>query len=535
MFVNVDNYMEEISSYMPHYVFYRRGYRSPALVGFGDYFEDEKDSKCTDCYCTACHERYEDTVNPPSAYKHKAIGTCARCGATVQRRSMGRGRLGIRETMNFAVFEGAGDFVRVSCIKATLSYPYTREDELEPLIDWYEVTRYQLEPQNAVQYKYCFNYGEKQWYPKSTKPSNPNFSSGGFYVDGTYTLINTDAIEHSFLKYIDKELQERGLPTLYMEWLCRYAEHPQLEYFCKADLFGLAEAYVQHRMIHRIYFNWKSNDLKKVLRLTKSELSYIQESEGRNYSDYINFRRGTFEGKTSEETVRYYKEFHLCTYLIAEIAQLTNLKNKKIMDYALRKQNKEGTYFLLTCWRDYLRNCQLLGYDMADTAIIMPKDIFTLHDRVAKIIKVKEDEMLKQKMADLVENRRDMEVTDMELGLLIRQPYTIQEIVSEGKKLNHCVGGYADRHARGELTILFIRKLSEPHTPYYTMEVNLDLQIVQCRGYKNNMAHNPKPSEIEAFEERFQEYLNYIKAKRKIAAKKAKSKKRKQQKVNAAA
>ena len=75
MFVNVDDHMDEISSYMPHYVFYRRGYRSPALVGFGDYFEDEKDSKCTDCYCTACHERYEDTVNPPSAYKHKAIGT----------------------------------------------------------------------------------------------------------------------------------------------------------------------------------------------------------------------------------------------------------------------------------------------------------------------------------------------------------------------------------------------------------------------------------------------------------------------------
>lgn len=533
-FVNIDAYMDEISSYMPHYVFYRRGFRSPAFEGLGEFSDYERDSKSTDCYCTACHERYEDTVNPPSAYKHKEIGTCARCGATVQRRSMGRGRLGIRENMNFAVFEGAGNLVRVSCIKADLTFPEYNGDSMEPVIDWYEVTRYQLEPQNAVQFRYCFNYGEKLWYPKTTKPSNPNFAGGGFYVDNTYTLINTDAIEHSFLKYIDKELCDRGLPTLYMEWLCRYAEHPQLEYFCKADLFGLAEAYVQHRMIHRIRFNWKSNDLKKILRLTKPELNFMQESEGRSYPDYIEFRRGTFEGRTPEETIQYYKDFHLSTHLIAEISQLIGLTNKKIMDYALRKQNKEGTYFLLTCWRDYLRDCQLLRYDLTDTAIITPKDIFKMHDRVARIVKIKEDEILKQKMADLVENRRDMEVTDMELGLLIRQPYTIKEIVREGKKLNHCVGGYADRHAEGKLTILFLRKISDPHTPYYTMEVNLDLQIVQCRGYKNNMAGNPKPPEIELFEERFQEYLDYIKEKRKAAAKKAK-KKTKQQKMIAAA
>ena len=523
-FVNIEENLEEIKSYLPHYVFYRRGYKSPDFGLFGEVFESEKNSKTTDCYCTACHQRYEDTVNPPSAYKHKAIGTCAMCGATVERRSMGRGRHGIREEHNFAVFEGAGDLMRISCIKAWLTFP--EEGELEPYYDWYEVTRYQLEPHKAVQYRYCFNYCEKQWYEKTTKPSSPNFANGGFYIDNSYTLINTDALEHSFLKYIDRILCDRGLPTKYMEWLCRYAEHPQLEYFCKADLFGLAEAYVEGRMMHRIRFNWRSNDLKKILRLTKPELSYIQETDGRTYPDYINFRRSTYQGKTAEETIRYYKEFHLSTYLIDEIHQLTQLAKKKIMDYAQKKQNKEGTYFLLTCWRDYLRDCQTLNYDLTDTSILMPKHLFTMHDRVAKIIKVKADEVLKKKMADLVEARRDMEVTDMELGLLIRQPYTIKEIVQEGKKLHHCVGGYADRHAEGKLTILFIRKLSEPHTPYYTMEVDLDLKIVQCRGYKNNMAGNPKPELIKVFEERFQDYLDIIRMKRKAAAKKKKFKQR---------
>ena len=44
-FVNVDAYLDEIKEYMPHYVFYRRGYSAPELVGFGDYCESEKNSK----------------------------------------------------------------------------------------------------------------------------------------------------------------------------------------------------------------------------------------------------------------------------------------------------------------------------------------------------------------------------------------------------------------------------------------------------------------------------------------------------------
>lgn len=82
------------------------------------------------------------------------------------------------------------------------------------------------------------------------------------------------------------------------------------------------------------------------------------------------------------------------------------------------------------------------------------------------------------------------------------------------------------------MTILFLRKLSDPGTPYYTMEVSNDLEIVQCRGYKNNLAKNPKPEEISIFEERYQKYLDSIKEKRKKEVQKAK---RKQRKMKAAA
>jgi len=72
-------------------------------------------------------------------------------------------------------------------------------------------------------------------------------------------------------------------------------------------------------------------------------------------------------------------------------------------------------------------------------------------------------------------------------GLLIRQPHSLQEIEDEGRILSHCVGGYAERHAMGKLSIMFLRKVSEPDKPYYTVEVSQYGGIVQCRGYRNNV------------------------------------------------
>ena len=149
-----------------------------------------------------------------------------------------------------------------------------------------------------------------------------------------------------------------------------------------------------------------------------------------------------------------------------------------------------------------------------------------------KLVKVREDELLSKKMKRLVEERKEMEVTDMELGLIIRQPYTAKEIIAEGKALDHCVGGYAERHANGATTIMFLRRLSDPLKPYYTMEVGADLKIKQCYGYKNNR-NSPKTQDIELFEERYQEYLDLL-AKKREKKKKA-EKRKKQHKERAAA
>lgn len=57
---------------------------------------------------------------------------------------------------------------------------------------------------------------------------------------------------------------------------------------------------------------------------------------------------------------------------------------------------------------------------------------------------------------------------------------------------------YAERIAKGETTILFVRKEAEPVTPYFTMEVR-DGKVIQLRGKCNC----PPKKDVIAFEKAF--------------------------------
>ena len=541
-FIDIEQYRDEIESYFPKFVFYRRGFRSPTTGSFGEFFEDERDSKLTDCYCTACHQRYEDGINNPKHYKHKELGYCANCGAQVEYRQMNRGRQTHYVKGNFAVFSGAGDVMRIQCIKAAQSFSGDSY-ELEPELKWYTITMYELSPGSAEQYSYRWNsvHSKYEWFKKKSRPSEPNFGNVFNYGDYSYTLINHDCVQNSFLRYLFKDMEFQELPSPYIQWLCRYAEHPQLEYLMHGGLWLIARDYVgqvaaygysSHGTSFRI--NWRSNDLKKMLRLDKTELEYLKEESGRLYSSYIQWRRDFWRGRSSSETVKYFKEFKSCRTLITTAEELSGLSRKQIMDYALRKQNTQGTYFFMTLYRDYLKECAELGYNLERTAITMPKDMFAAHERTMHLYREKITAEATKKLAKADSKRRDLEVADMELGLILRLPRTCAEIIEEGAKLDHCVGGYADRHADGATTIMFLRIMGHPETSYYTMEVSNNLNIVQCYGYQNNR-NVEKSFEVVEFERRYSEYLKKVAIDRKKAAEKAKRKKKQQQKTKVAA
>lgn len=93
--------------------------------------------------------------------------------------------------------------------------------------------------------------------------------------------------------------------------------------------------------------------------------------------------------------------------------------------------------------------------------------------------------------------------------LLIRAAESPEELAKESAALHHCVRTYVDRVARGDCAILFIRKVSEPDKPYFTLELSPKGDIAQCRG-SHNCAY---PQKVAEFIEHWQKWIKQQKKK----------------------
>ena len=137
---------------------------------------------------------------------------------------------------------------------------------------------------------------------------------------------------------------------------------------------------------------------------------------------------------------------------------------------------------------------------------IFPESSAVLRLTAADVIEKCESEEMKSVFAENYVKRKRLNYENV--TLMVRQPETFEEIVAEGKVLNHCVGGYAKRHALCKLHIMFIRRRSAPEKPFYTVEISEpSLSIIQVRGERNaNMT-----DEVKAFVDEYKKYLDDIK------------------------
>lgn len=127
-----------------------------------------------------------------------------------------------------------------------------------------------------------------------------------------------------------------------------------------------------------------------------------------------------------------------------------------------------------------------------------------MHERLSAVITFKATEKLRIAFAENYDSRK---VFEYHFGnLFIRQPESYDEIITEGKALHHCVGGYAERHSKGVLHIMFIRARDRPDKPFYTAEISTQGEIVQVRGLKNC----PETDEIKKFMKQYKIYLSKI-------------------------
>lgn len=146
-------------------------------------------------------------------------------------------------------------------------------------------------------------------------------------------------------------------------------------------------------------------------------------------------------------------------------------------------------------YNDYLKACVFLHLDMSLPKNRYPHDFRRWHniriDEYASAMDERDEQTHQEfyaKFALVAEKYQTLQYdrSGSYVCIIARSP---KELKREGRALQHCVGrmGYDQKFVREESLIFFIRKRSEPQTPFVTVEYSLiTRKVLQCYGYKDS-------------------------------------------------
>ncbi len=396
-------------------------------------------------------------------------------------------------------------------IRCFIARRYVQKGKLEPLTELTETQRYVFTEDFAARFGRNHDWVPVKggWLKKQheewvcrTRLTEPIFDGK---ANCCYALINKACIKQTCMRYSEFNNIKFGIYNYYynffspINYLIFYRKHKGCECLIKCGLENIvADQFRGYGVPDKI--NWNETEPHKMLGVTKDAFRAIRDKQI-SLSDY-RIAREHLPDVPLNKLIGYASVLQNQYGTLDSMIRITGERETDILDYLV----KQGA--TIDLYRDYIECCRDIHADFSDRVIVYPRDFNAAHDRVVVAKKAMISSNLKKEFNQRLEERRELEFS---FGHLIAvQPKNAEEIIAEGRVLCHCVGGYAERHAKGVLTIMFLRKKSDPEKPYYTIEVSRDYKIVQCRGYRNNQANNPKPKAVSEFEERYQQYLDAL-------------------------
>lgn len=493
------------------------------------FFETYGRRNFRECSCTRCGMFEVWKEEAPGFFKehHGDQIQCPRCGEDVVLYSLGKMRTGssLKEWKRAAFVRKAFDGgVLLIAGFATKDYsPY----ELRPTIEWNEKSRTYLAPGKRMQwtrelmnYWNCFYAGwDHPWIAKKTvaEPFNPGMYGSG--IDGSYWLIGWGNIFDTTMKYCQLEewyrtagegwlCEEASQVRQVYKYLARYTEYPLMEMAVKLGMYRAVEELVMDGRKNHKYLNWDANSIQGFLRMNKQDAKDFTRAGG-DIRQLIHCRNTVKTG-----TVRSVQEYLSLVNQMGNMENLTRAAGcaekagvdlKRAVKYVQKQvktwenQTVYPTGQVLTYWKDYLDAAAALEYDMTEETVVMPKNLPERHDAATQMVKLQASAEARKKYRKRYGALRKL--YEFRLGdLCIVIPESGEEIVAEGKTLQHCVGGYADRHLEGKLDILFLRNVRKKNRSFLTIEMKArkserdKVQLVQVHGYRNENYKNAKPA-----------------------------------------
>lgn len=173
------------------------------------------------------------------------------------------------------------------------------------------------------------------------------------------------------------------------------------------------------------------------------------------------------------------------------------------------KNKVDFSYYL-----DYLSVLKDLQIEIDSENLIIPKDLVKAHDNAVNLfnqLRLEVEEKDYDKRLEVI-SKYETEIDDYAFVI----PKKLNELIIEGKKLHHCVGGsgYLEKHKTGQTTIVFVRDKNAINEPLCTLEFR-NGKIIQLQGKRNLEESVPESAKIAS--EKWLEWTKTLSKRKAIA------------------
>lgn len=451
------------------------------------------------CHCTSCggFESHRSKSTATFFATHSGDTTeCPNCGNGVTLKALGRMRsfasINNADERRFSIFRVAPDGGLL--VISGWGHRNFSFNELSPEITFREKERQYFGPGERMRWKRtwaydglgCTGYAHPAgWEPCDfmAEPHNPSM----YTSDGSYYVICANRIEDTKLKYCRLEewyherckvwLSDPSEPARFVhKFLSLYTEYPNLEMACRLGFWDAVDDLVDSGRKNAMLLDWSAKTSWGFLRLNKVDGKAFLKADGGMGDLQLLAAARKWDKKLSLS--RFWELLGQChndsrvTELVIRSSAISKLSPQTIIHYLTVGDTASRTKAQMLA--DYLGFAKTLKYDLSRQDVALPKNITERHNAAAAAVSIvelsKREGEQSRKYAKRV--REVQQMYEFSLGgYCILAPITPQEIVAEGKKLGHCVGGYAARHFDGVLEILFLREAAYALKPWITIEV----------------------------------------------------------------
>ena len=447
--------------------------------------------------CTKCGHHFSLKIKSPYASVE-----CPSCGLTSNRHNYGDFTSYTTDTAIVTMLDDNTVFIRAGSLTCECNDDWKLKYEMNE--------RYRafitLKPGSDPKISFLAKEGYDEIWKQKQNYSSDKFR---FSISQLEIVGDLDALKYTgFKEYVAARMEVQAYhPLLTLQDMISYIRfqsmYPVVEQICKRGFHSTLTDEIHHRVAQNKSFCIALEEKKITDALAMPErLIKIYLKDNDVHSRLVHFQAlYRIDENVREEDIDWIDLHGVRDDQIGDVINESPMSIMRVCEYLehVRINQCFDPKDAISDWRDYLKAAKTIEVDLTDNKAKYPSSLKREHDRA----------MAKQKVILDAKKEKTFKAETEEYGRLyshkdknymIIPPKDMKDLFEEGRKLNHCVGTYADRIIQGTSCIMFIRKTEEPDKPYFTIEISRGNKCIsQLRANSNRRLNHSTEKELAKF------------------------------------